>query len=75
MHTGKKLISEFIGLFLGKPFDQDNAKRRLEIGFMRTLEYKITTKLDQTKLDKETTFIQHEDLAGILLIGVNHIYS
>ena len=35
----------------------------------------ITTKLDKKKLDRETTFIQHEDSAGILLIGVNHIYA
>jgi hypothetical protein len=72
----KRLTSKVISLFLGNPFDQDNAKRRLEIRFMmRTLEYKITTKLDRTKLDKETTFIQHEDSAGVLLNGVNHIYS
>ncbi len=32
-----------------------------------------TTKLDRKKLDRETMFIQHEDLVGILLNGVNHI--
>ena len=26
-------------------------------------------------MDRETTFIQHEDSAGILLNGVNHIYG
>jgi hypothetical protein len=35
----------------------------------------ITTKLDRKKLNRETTFIQHEDSAGILLNGVNHIYA
>ena len=73
-HT-KRLISEVISLFLGNLFDQDNAKRRLEIGFMRMLEYTIITKLDWMKHDKERTFIQHEDSTGVLLNGVNHIYS
>ena len=40
-----------------------------------TLEFRITTKLDRKKLDKETMFIQHEDSAGMLLNGVNHIYG
>jgi hypothetical protein len=31
-------------------------------------------KLDRKKPDKETTFVQHKDLAGIHLNGVNHIY-
>jgi hypothetical protein len=70
----KTLISEVVGLFLGSPFNPDNTGRKLESGFMRTLEYKITTKLDRTKLDRETTFIQHEDSVGGLLNGVNHIY-
>jgi hypothetical protein len=35
----------------------------------------IKTKLERKKLDKETTFIQHEDSAGVLLNGVNHIYG
>ncbi len=35
----------------------------------------IKTKLDRKKFDKETTFIQHKDSAGVLLKGVNHIYG
>jgi hypothetical protein len=70
----KALICEVIGVFLGHPFDPGNATRKLESGFMLTLqEPLITTMLDPKKLDKETTFIQHEDSAGILLNGVNHI--
>jgi hypothetical protein len=40
---------------------------------MMSLHGQITTNLDRKKLDRETTFIQHEDLAGILLNvnGVN----
>ncbi len=71
----KALIGEVICLFIGNPFDPGNATRKLESGFMLTLQPLITTKLDCKKLDKETTFIQHEDSAGILLNGVNHIYS
>jgi hypothetical protein len=42
-----------------------------------SLHGRITTKLNRKKLDLETTFIfiQHEDSAGILLNGVNHIYG
>ena len=40
-----------------------------------SLHGQITTKLDRKKLDRETTFIQHKDSAGILLNGVNHIYG
>ena len=40
-----------------------------------SLQGLITTKLDRKKLNWETTFIQHEDLACILLNGVNHIYA
>ena len=71
----KKLIGEVIGLFLGNPFDKNNCGRILEMGFMMSLHGQITTKLDRKKLDRETTFIQHEDSAGILLNGVNHIYG
>ena len=42
---------------------------------MMSLHGLITTKIDRTKLQQETTFIQHEDSAGILLNGVNHIYT
>ena len=44
---------------------------------MMSLHGRITTKLNRKKLDLETTFIfiQHEDSAGILLNGVNHIYG
>jgi len=42
---------------------------------MMSLYGQITTKLDRKKLDRETTFIQHKDSAGILLNGVNHIYG
>ncbi len=71
----KKLIGEVIGLFLGNPFNKNNGGRVLEQGFMMTLDRPITTKLDRKKLDQETTLIQHEDSAGILLNGVNHIYG
>jgi len=40
-----------------------------------TLGGLITTKLNRKKLDREMTFIQHEDLASLLLNGVNHIYG
>jgi len=40
-----------------------------------SLQGLITTKLDRKKLNRETTFIQHEDSACILLNGVNHIYA
>jgi hypothetical protein len=62
-----------IGLFLGNPFDENNRGRVLEQGFMMSLHGQITTNLDRKKLDRETTFIQHEDSAGILLNvnGVN----
>jgi len=71
----KELIGEVIGLFLGNPFDENNCGRVLKKGFMVSLHGQITTKLDRKKLDRETTFIQHEDSAGILLNGVNHIYG
>jgi hypothetical protein len=71
----KKLIAKVISLFLGNPFDQGNAGRLLETRFMITLQPLITTKLDQKKLEKEISFIQHEDSAGILLNGVNHIHG
>jgi hypothetical protein len=35
----------------------------------------ITTKLDWKTLDREISYIQHEDSSGILLNGVNHIYA
>ena len=69
------MIGEVIGLFLGNPFNKNNGGRVLEQGFMMTLGGLITTKLDRKKLDWETTFIQHEDSAGLLLNGVNHIYG
>jgi len=57
----KKLIAKVISLFLGNPFDQGNAGRLLETGFMITLQPLITTKLDRKELEKEILFIQHED--------------
>jgi hypothetical protein len=69
----KNLIAEVISLFLGNPFDQGNSGRLLETGFTMTLQPLITTKLDRKKLEKEILFIQHEDSAGILLNGVNHV--
>ncbi len=71
----KKLIGEVIGLFLRNPFDENNSGRVLEQGFMMTLGGLITTKLDRKKLDRETTFIQHEGSAGLLLNGVKHNYG
>jgi hypothetical protein len=71
----KILIGEVIRLCLGNPFDQDNGGRVLKQGFMSMLEFRITTKLDRKKLDKETTFIQHKDSSGVLLNGVNHIFG
>ena len=69
----KEFIGKVIGLFLGNPFDKNNRGRVLEQGFMMSLHGQITTKLDRKRLDRETTFIQHEDSAGILLNvnGVN----
>jgi hypothetical protein len=71
----KTLIGEVVGLFLGNPFDPINSSRLLQRGFIKSLQPLITTKQDRKKLDRETTFIQNEDSAGILLNGVNHIYS
>jgi len=71
----KKLIGEVIGLFLRNPFDENNSGRVLEQGFMMALGGLITTKLDRKKLDRETTFIQHEGSAGLLLNGVKHNYG
>ncbi len=71
----KTLISEVVGQFLGNPFDPINSCQLLQSGFMKSLQPLITMKLDRKELDKETTFIQDKDLAGILLNGVNHIYS
>jgi hypothetical protein len=71
----KRLIAKVISLFLGNPFDPGNAGWLLETRSMMTLQPLIKTKLDRKKLDKEISFIQHKDLAGILLNGVNHIYS
>ena len=42
---------------------------------MVSLQGLVITKLDQKKLDRETTFIQHEDSAGILLNSINHIHG
>ena len=42
---------------------------------MNTLQRHITTKLDRKTLEREISYIQHEDSAGILLNGVNHIYA
>ncbi len=64
-----------ISLFLGNPFDPGNAGRLLETGFMMTLQPLIKTKLDRKKLEKEISFIQHEDLVGVLLNGFNHIHG
>jgi hypothetical protein len=71
----KVLISEVIGLFLGEPFDKRNQGRVLKHGHMNTLQQNITTKLDRKTLEREISYIQHEDSAGILLNGVNHIYA
>ncbi len=71
----KTLIGEVVTLFLCNPFDPANVGRVIESGYMLTLEHAITTKLDRKKLDTETTFIQHDDLAGVLLNGVNHMYG
>jgi hypothetical protein len=71
----KNLIGEVVTLFLRIPFDPANVGRVLESRYMLTLEHAITTKLDRNKLDTETTFIQHNDLARVLLNGVNHIYG
>jgi hypothetical protein len=56
----KELTGEVIGLFLGNPFDENNCGRVLKQGFMMSLHGRITTKLDRNKLERETTFIQHE---------------
>jgi hypothetical protein len=71
----KTLIGEVVTLFLGNPFDPANVGSVFESGYMLTLEHATTTKLDRKKLDTETTFIQHDDSAGVLLNGVNHIYG
>ena len=42
---------------------------------MTTLQGRITTKLNRKKLERETSYIQHEDSAGMLLNGVNHMYG
>ena len=71
----KMLISEVVGLFLGDPFDKHNLGQKLRDGYMMTLQGNIKTKLDRKRLEREMTYIQHEDSAGILLNGVNHIYG
>ena len=71
----KMLISEVVGLFLGDPFDKRNLRRQLKDGHMMTLQGNIKTKLDRKRLEREMMYIQHEDSAGILLNGVNHIYG
>jgi hypothetical protein len=71
----RNIRNKKIGIFLGNPFDKNNRGRVLEQGFMMSLHGRITTKLDRKRLDRETTFIQHKDSAGILLNGVNHIYG
>jgi hypothetical protein len=70
----KQLITEVICLLLGNPFDVANGHWRLDDAYMITLQPLITTKNDRTRLEKETSFIQHDDSAGVLLNGVNHIY-
>jgi hypothetical protein len=72
---GKMLIGKVIGLFLGNLFKPDNVGQVLVSRYMLLLQPMITIKLDTKKLDRETSFIQHKDLAGILLNGVKHIYS
>ena len=69
------MIGEVIGLFLRNTLNEINGGRVLEQGYMMTLHGLIATKLDRKKLDKEMTFIQHGDSAGILLNEVNHIYA
>ena len=69
------MIGEVIGLFLRNTLNEINGGRVLEQGYMMTLHGLIATNLDRKKLDKEMTFIQHGDSAGILLNEVNHIYA
>ncbi len=69
----KQLITEVICLLLGNPFDIANGCRRLDNAFMMTLQPLKKKKLDRTRLEKETSFIQHDNSAGVLLNGVNHI--
>jgi hypothetical protein len=71
----KMLISEVVGLFLGDSFDKHNLGQKLRDDHMMTLQGNIKTKLDRKILEREMTYIQHEDSAGILLNGVNHIYG
>jgi hypothetical protein len=71
----KTLIGEVGTLLLCNQFDPANVGRVLESGYMLTLEHAIASKLERKKLDTETMFIQHDDLAGVLLNGVNHIYG
>jgi hypothetical protein len=71
----KQLITEVICLFVGNPFDVAIGHRRLDDAYMMTLQPLITAKHDRTRLEKETSFIQHDDSVGVLLNGVNHIYG
>jgi hypothetical protein len=74
----KTLLSKVLHIFLGDCLPADNnlnGHRKLQPGTIASLEDHLTTKLDQTKLDKETHIKQEHDAVGCLFIGVHHIYN
>jgi hypothetical protein len=75
----KQLLSEALHLFLGDgclPVDIALCwKRKLQHGTIAALEKKLTTKLDRTRLDKETRINWDDDAASHLFNGVHHIYN
>ncbi len=73
----KQLLSKALHLFIGDDClpvnDAFCRKRTLQHGTIAALEKQLTTKLDQTRLDKETRINQDNDAASRLFNSVHHI--
>ncbi len=72
-------LSEALQLFVGDGCLPVNDafcwKRQLQHGTIAALEKQLTTKLDRTRLDKETCIKKDDDTASRLFNGVHHIYN
>ena len=71
----KSLIMEVFDLFLGDIKNSIHVYRKLNAGSMIELQSRLTTKLERSKIDRETGNTPDGDSASRLLNGVHHIYS
>ena len=76
----RRLLWEIIDLFLGDfvpalTNKHNYCNRKLEKGTIAKFDKMITTKLDQTRLDKESWSNREDDSACRLFNGVQHMYN